>query len=282
MVALRHGTRRERRELGWRGVAVAATAAAMVAVLPSTAYAAVLPLPDATVVTSTVANTYTYSTSTFYWSVVAIQPSAGTDWDLQLRNAGGVIVSGSTWGSGRTDFVAVNSNSGFQPFGGFRATSIKFSSNANQYWAEQVQGRTVTTLPTPANDGVSGPSDPDLAFAVLPNQFVITVVDVWLNAGQKFWADEATAGDRLYLLESDPANATTFLRNRSQAAVANHVVVDGCTLYTASFTGWHGLVMVHDSAPGAPGTGFAYALHRFNPAKPTTCPVKNFPAPTPP
>lgn len=250
----------------------------LVLALPGVASASVA-LPDGVVVYGTTGNDYTYTTSTPYWSVVAVQPRSG-DVDMVLYS-GSTALNSSVQGTGRTDFVAVNSNPGARPLGAYHATVNPFSGSAS-HAVQLLQGRNVIILPVPANDGVSGAGDPDITFAVLSDDDVASVADIYLTAGQKFWAHTTSAGDSLYLLETNPASATTFTRSRTQAAGAGHAVVDGCTLYTAAYTGWHGLAVVDDRWPtGSGGAGIAYALHKWNPAKPTTCPVKNFPGPTP-
>jgi hypothetical protein len=265
----------------WRRVGALAVGVIAAVLLPTAAQADT-PLPTHTVVSASGTNSYTFSTSTLYWSIVAIQPASG-DVDLRLANATTAEQLGtSVLGTGTTDFVAVNSNAGARPFGGYRATTSPFSGSP-AFWIEQIQGNSIITLPTPANDGVSGPSDPDITFAALFEADVVSISDIYLTAGQKFWASSATAGNYLFLLESNPADSTTFVRSRSAAnANTTHSTVDGCTLYTAKYTGWHALALIGDVPPIIPGSGgVAHALHQWNPAKPNTCPVKNFPDATP-
>lgn len=75
---------------------------------------------------------YMFPTTTHYWSVIGVATSA--DYDLSLYDVGGALLGTSTYGTGVTDFIAINSN--LRPLG----------------WV-------------PDNDGVTGPGDPDLAFA---------------------------------------------------------------------------------------------------------------------
>ena len=261
-----------------RSVAVSGTAVLLALAIPGTAHADTAIANDV-VTSATAANGYTFATNTPFWSIFAVQPNGG-DVDLTL-SSGGTSLSSSLFGTGRTDFVAINSNSGFRPFGSYRAATSLFSGPA-AHSVQFIQGSVVRSLPVPAGDGVSGPSDPDIAFAVLPNDRDVTIVDVFLTAGQKFWSTSTTAGNAMFLLESNPGSPATFIRNRSQASASSHSAVDGCTLWTANFTGWHAIAMIGDRPPSAPGVGgIAFALHRWNAAKPSTCPVKNFPGPTP-
>lgn len=260
-----------------RGLVALGGALLLVLALPGVASASVA-LPDGAVVYGSTGNDYTFSTTTTYWSVVGVQPRTG-DVDLVLYS-GATALNSSLWGTLKTDFVAINSNSGFRPLGAYHATVNPYSGSA-AHAVQQQQGHDVITLPNPAYDGVTGAEDTDITFAVLSDDDVISVADIYLQAGQKFWSTTTDAGNSLYLLESNPSSSATFTRSRTQAGGATHAVVDGCTLYTATYTGWHGLAVVDDRWPSAPGAGIAYALHKWNPAKPTTCPVKNFPGPTP-
>ena len=264
----------------WRHGGAVAVGVIVALCLPAAAHADTA-LPANTVVNGSGTNNYTFSTSTPFWSIAAIQPVSG-DVDLRLYNTSSQQIGASLLGTGKTDFVAINSNSGFRPYGGYRATTNPYSGSPG-YWIEQIQGHSVITLPTPANDGVSGASDPDITFAALFEADAVSIQDIYLTAGQKFWANSATAGDYLFLLESNPADSTTFLRDRSTAsATTTHSTVDGCTLYTAKYTGWHALALIGNVPLIIPGSGgVAHALHRWNPAKPTTCPIKNFPDATP-
>jgi hypothetical protein len=88
----------------------------------------------------------------------------------------------------------------------------------------------------------------------------------------------------VFFLESNPASPATYVRSRGSAvSSASGRVVDGCTIYTARFTGWHAIAVVTNSLPAAtnPPGGSAYPLHRYSPSRPTSCPIKNFPGPTP-
>lgn len=88
----------------------------------------------------------------------------------------------------------------------------------------------------------------------------------------------------MYLLEANPSNSATFIQGRSQATVSQHTqVIDGCTLYTANYTGWHALVTVSDTYPQttSPGSGIAFGIHAYNAAQPNSCPMADWPGSTP-
>lgn len=259
-----------------------AAAAAMLAgpfLAPQAAFAST-PLADgAVVVSNAVSADYTFTTTSYYWSIVAVATSS--DYDIRLYDVGGALLGTSDYGTGVTDFIAINSN--LRPLGWYDATVTRFSGTGS-YYVQQNQGHTVTTLPVPDNDGVTGPSDPDLAFASVLSQNVVSVSDIYLTAGQKFWVNAVDPGQQFYLLESNPADPSTFIRTRAQAtAIAGTSTAEGCTLYTANYTGWHGLVEVNSDLPHttSPQQGVANALDGYDPARPSTCPQRNFPAPTP-
>jgi hypothetical protein len=108
---------------------------------------------------------------------------------------------------------------------------------------------------------------------------------VWLNAGDSFWVNTANyAQDGFFLLESNPADPTSFIESRTIAtSYPGTRTAEGCTLFTAHYTGWHGLVAVNPGPPAVtnPVSGTAFALDRYDPSRPNTCPQRNFPAPTP-
>ncbi|GAA2511473.1 hypothetical protein [Winogradskya humida] len=228
------------------------------------------------------AQDYTYRTYNRHWSVVAVQPAATADWDLALRDNAGSIVATSVYGAGRTDFVAVDSNVGRRPFDVYTAVVTAYTPGL--HWVQQFAGTDTVTLPAVTHHGVTGAGDPDLAFVSLADHDVVAIADLYLSAGESFWANTTTAAASLFLLDSDPANPGTFAQGRATATARQHTqVLDGCTLYTAQRTGWHALVMIGDRAPEThnPTQGTAYALHRVDPGTPASCPQRNFPAPTP-
>jgi len=259
------------------GFTIAAVAATLL--VAQSAYAS-SPLADGAIVdTNAVTASYTFNTISDYWSIVGVATSA--DYDLSLYDVGGSLLGTSDYGTGVTDFIAINSN--LRPLGWYSATVTHYSGTGS-YYVQQNQGHTVATLPVPDNDGVTGPGDPDLAFASVDSQNVISVSDIYLTAGQQFWVNTADTGQYFFMLESNPADPSTFIRTRAQAtAIAGTSTAEGCTLYTANYTGWHGLVEVSTDLPHAtsPQQGTANALDGYDPARPSTCPQRNFPGATP-
>ncbi|MBQ1075853.1 hypothetical protein KBX06_22220 [Micromonospora sp. C31] len=257
----------------------AAAATAVITLMPQAAVAAVV-LDDGVVLRSTTGADHLVTTDRPAWAAAAVH--SNSNYNISLFDQwGGWLTSSYGYGFNRSEFVAVNSH--VSPLTSYEArTSTSYGpAVAHTQWR---QSHTTTTLPYPANDGVTGPSDPDLAFAALGSTQVVSVSDIHLKAGEAFWVD--TAPDTLFfLLESNPYDSTTRLRNRHQHATAGVVrTAQGCTLYRANHSGVHGLLMVADAAPvtTTPPGGTAVALHRYDPARPYTCPQRNFPGPTPP
>lgn len=256
-------------------------ATVLVAVFISQPAYAGTPLGDAQVIdTNAVTANYTFNTISDYWSIVALSTSA--DYDIRLYDVGGALLGTSDYGTGVTDFIAINSN--LRPLGSYTAT-VNHYAGTGSYYVEQRQGHTVTVLPVPDNDGVTGAGDPDLAFASVMSQDVISVSDIYLTAGQQYWVNTPNTGQDFFFLESNPSDPSTFIRTRSQAtAITGTRTAEGCTLYTANYSGWHGLVEVNTDPPHVtnPQQGEANALDGYDPSRPNTCPQRNFPAPTPP
>ncbi|MFY1627783.1 hypothetical protein ACN268_32005 [Micromonospora sp. WMMD735] len=268
----------------WFGVRLAGTVALALTVPLAHPGAAVAgtALGDGDVQIARTAQDYTYRTYQRHWSVVAVQPAATADWDLTLRDAAGSTLATSLYGLGRTDFVVVDSTAGHRPFGAYTAAVTAYT--PGPYWVQQRTDTATITLPPVTHSGTTGAADPDLTFSSLVDHDVVTVADLWLTAGESFWAHTTTAASSLLLAGSDPADPTSFVQSRATVAARQHTeVIDGCTRYTAQRTGWHALIQIGDRAPSThvPTQGAGYALHRIDPARPLSCPQREFPGPTP-
>jgi hypothetical protein len=253
----------------------------LVAVTATNAYAGGN-LPSGALVAGTTAQQYSYTTTYDYWSVTAVQPTATSDYDLTLYSAGGSALASSTYGEGMTDFVAVDSNTGTRPFQTYYPDVTLYSPGS--YWVQAQYGARTVSLPTPTHHGTTGFSDPDIAFVILNSDDVVSIADIYLTAGQSFWAVSPTAASQLYLLEADTSYPSTFVQSRYEATLRLHTqVIDNCTLYAATTTGWHALVLIKDTPPTVtnPVQGIAFGLHKYDPTQPNYCPMANFPAATP-
>lgn len=262
----------------------AGTALALIAFVAAPAFAGGT-LANDTVYTYSTAQGFDYATTVPYWSVVAELPQEPADYGLNLLNVGGGLLDSSDYGAGHTSFVAVDSNSGTEPFQTYYP-SVVHHSGSGSYAIEVQDGANEVFIPTPTHQGTTGFSDPDLAFMNIDSNQVVSISDIYLTAGESFWASgDGTAGSLLYLLEANPTNTSSFIQSRGAAAEdQNTKVIDDCTLYTAEVTGWHALVMVSDTWPVAtnPQQGLGIALHAFDTTDPSGyCPLADFPGPTP-
>lgn len=261
---------------------LAVLAALLLVVVPVTAAHAGGVLPNGGLVAASTAQSFSYTTNVDYWSVVAVQPTATSDYDLFLYDAGGSQLSSSGYPTGQTDFVAVDSNTGTRPYGTYYPHVSQYMPGS--YWIQAQYGASIITLPQVTHHGTSGAGDPDIAFISLSSNNIVSIADVYLTAGQSFWAVSPTASTELYLLEANPSQSSTFVQGRPTAASQQHTqAIDNCTLYTAQLSGWHSLVLIANTPPTTtnPQQGIAVGLHRYDPTQPNYCPLANFPAPTP-
>jgi hypothetical protein len=239
-------------------------------------------LPSGAVVMSTVPQDYTHTTNTDYWSVVANYSSASSDFALELFDYPGTYLATGNSGGGATSFVAVDSNTGTEPYGEY--VDQVAQENPGTYWLQAQYGANSMSIPTPTHQGTTGAGDPDIAFISLDSQNVTTISDIYLTAGESFWVSTPVAATELYLLEATPGKSSTYVQTRGQVAASQSTkVIDNCTLYTAKQTGWHSLVLVSDTQPvtTSPQQGTAFGLHQYNSATPNYCPMADFPGPTP-
>lgn len=267
-----------RRRLRYTGAA----ALALVVVTAQTASAGAN-LPSGSPVTGTVTTQYQYTASYGYWSVTAVVPTSTSDYDLYMYDKNNSLLASSTYGDGVTDFVAVDSNAGTRTLPQVYNPQVKQYA-PGQYWVEAQYGATEVSIPAPTHQGTTGFSDTDIRFISLNSNHVVSIADIYLAAGQSFWATTPVAANQLFLLEADTSVPSTFVQSRVEASIRDHTqVVDNCTRYTATTTGWHALVLVSDTQPVAtsPQQGIAFGLHAYDASQPNYCPMSGFPGPTP-
>lgn len=227
---------------------------------------------------------FNYTTTVPYWSVIAALPASPYSY-LNLFSSDGTLLDMSKQPAGQTDFVAVDSNAGALPYQTYYPTAIPYP-GAGGYAVEVQDGASIFTIPTPTHQGTTGFADPDLRMMNVNSNQVVSISDIYLTAGESFWASgDGGAGSMLYLLEANPSNSSSFIQSRAATTEdQNTKVIDNCTEYTAEVTGWHALVMVTDTWPVAtnPQAGLAIALHAVDPTDPAGyCPMADFPGPTP-
>ncbi|TYB98923.1 hypothetical protein FXF53_16515 [Micromonospora sp. WP24] len=190
--------------------------------------------------TPTPPHNFGYSTSSVYWSVVALKPNSG-DLDLQLYDdrAQGVYLSGSAAGGTTVDFVAVDSNR--RALGDYYPRVTNWSGGGG-YRVELAQGASVL------NGGSST--------ITMGTNNVVAVRDTYLTAGVPVTISAAATNvgqdAELFLMSSD-ANAATWIRPRSGAAAAATGGGAGATetiTFTPALSGWYGVVVVNKAGSG--------------------------------
>jgi hypothetical protein len=189
-----------------------------------------------------VPHNYGFSTTSPYWSVTAIRPPAGSDYDLDVYDdrAQTAYLGASVFGGSTVDFVAVDTNR--RPTGDYYPRVRRYSGSGGAYQIENARGSDILGYGT--SPIAMGASD------------VVAVRDVWLTAGvqETFKVAAANAGQdaELFVLRSDAA-ASTWVRSRATAAAAAAGNGPGAIEqvgYTAPTSGWYGIVLVNKSGSG--------------------------------
>ena len=264
-----------------RNLAVCAATVIVVVTATSTPAYATTALAPNTFLLATAPETYTFSTTLAYWSAIAVRPGPGLDQDLQLRDSVGNILANSTWGTGATDVIVINSTAGARPLGGYRATATKYSGSGTY----SVMFREIRAVfPVPTNP--IGNTD-----TALPIRFDAPVAAymIYLAAGQGFRIHTGSA-TAVYLAGSTAGVPSTYVRTRSQLQNA-YVVADNvpsadgygyCRVFVAPTAGWYSAILVW-TTPWAPppfNGGHAVFPQRYNPALGDTltqCPAPQIP-----
>jgi hypothetical protein len=193
--------------------------------------------------TPTPAQDFSYLTTTSYWSVVAIRPPAGSDYDLRLfdDSAQTVQLAQSSLGGSAVDFIAVDTN--LLPPGDYYPRAYFFAGPGGPYQIELAQGAAVLT---------AGSSPVTMATGN-----VVAVRDVNLTAGTPITLSVAPTmlnqDPELFLLGDDPANSATWVRPRSSAVATSSAAGPGTVeqiTYTPTRSGWYGVVVVNKAGTG--------------------------------
>ncbi|MGH9244371.1 MAG: CARDB domain-containing protein [Acidimicrobiales bacterium] len=192
-------------------------------------------------------HSFSYNTGSVYWSVVAVRPPAGADYDLALYDdfAQTAFLESSAYGGATVDFVAVDSN--HRALGDYYPRAYVYSGSGN-YQVELAQGSNQLNLGsetvTMGADDVVLVRDASLAGGVPTYVRVVPA-----NSGQD---------PELFVMDSDPATSATWTRNRSEAlasATGNGPGHDEALSFTPSASDWHGLVLINKAGSGG------YTLH---------------------
>ncbi len=265
-----------------RAVTVAGALAGVVALLvalPGTAVAATQ-LPADTSVLTSMPDDYAFHTALPYWSVVAVQPSAAADFDLVLYDGSGNPLAGSYWGTGATDFVAINSTGGARALGDYRA-GVTHYSGTGQYNVMFWEKRVVFPVPTDPAGGAA-------TALALHYGWPVSAYMIYLGQGQGFRVN-LSSGTQVFLAGSTPGVPGTYVRTRSQLANA-YVIADDipsptgahCRVFRATTAGWYSLIVVFTDPYQTPpyNGGLAVFPQRYDPGLGDTlndCPAPQVP-----
>jgi hypothetical protein len=179
---------------------------------------------------------------TNYWSVVAVRPDAGSDWDLAAYSTAVLFptcVSGELASSVRAtssvDLIIGDFN--HNPTGTFYVRPYHFGGGGGAT-VEWDDGPDVISVNAPRTERATGPAD------------VVEVWDVFLIAGQNYSFDIQTQGTnhmQMHLFKN-PANAP-YWNNRSGAMLSLDFPTSSTTVgnLTVDQTDYYGLVMINEN-----------------------------------
>jgi hypothetical protein len=187
---------------------------------------------------------FSFNTTSIYWSVVALRPPAGNDYDLQLYDdrPQGAFLNSSAFGGSTVDFIAVDSN--LRALGDYYPRAQFFAGGGGSYQLELAQGTNTIGVGTPVTVGMG-------------TNNVAHVRDTFLTAGVAYTfrvtTSNAAQNPELFLMGDDPANAASFVAPRSFAVASSTAGGAGVAeqfTYTPTRTGWFGLVLINASGNG--------------------------------
>jgi hypothetical protein len=204
------------------------------------------PTPPAT------SHNFSYNTVNNSWSVVALRPSAGSDYDLRLfDDKAQTIQKGSSVQRGAVDFVAVNSNTGRTPLGDFYPRVNAPSGPGGDYALELAQGSTLLHASSSQSIAMSGSK-------------VVAVRDTNLTAGVpvtiKVTPGSSSQDAELFIVGSVEGTTSTYTRSRASASASATTGGPGAVetiTFTPTTSGWHGVVLINKAGSGT------YALQRL-------------------
>jgi hypothetical protein len=187
---------------------------------------------------------FSYTTTSRYWSVTAIRPPAGSDYDLRLWDdpAQTALLATSNLGSSAVDFIAVDSNYGKRPLGDYYPRVQYYSGALNSYQIELAQGTDVL--------------NPGASTITMGSGHVVAVRDTYLTAGTPVTlaVNPTNAGQTAELfLMGDDASPTSWTRPRSSAIASASSTYPGLPAafnYTPTKSGWYGVVLINKTGSG--------------------------------
>jgi hypothetical protein len=178
-----------------------------------------------------------------FWSVVAMRPPVAADYDLYLYDdlAQTNSVGVSALGTGTVDFLAIDSNAGRRPLGGYYPRVSAFT-GTGEYQIELAQGANLLQASEQIPMGAGE---------------VATVRDVCLTAGDQvtltLTPSDASQYGELFVMADDPGNSSTWVQSRGGAAAASpsHNPGEATSLaFTAPGTACYGVVLINGSGSG--------------------------------
>ncbi|SDO58081.1 hypothetical protein [Lentzea jiangxiensis] len=204
------------------------------------------PTPPAT------SHNFSYNTVNNSWSVVALRPPAGADYNLRVYDdKAQTIQKGSSVVAGVTDFVAVNSNTGKTPLGDFYPKVSVASGTGGNYALELAQGSTL--LHVASSQSVA-----------MTSSKVVAVRDTMLTAGVpvtiKVTPGSASQDAELFIVGSVDGSSSTYVRSRATASAGATAGGPGAVetiTFTPAVSGWHGVVLINKAGSGT------YTLQRL-------------------
>ncbi len=188
-------------------------------------------------------HSYSFSTSTGYWSVVAARPPSGADYDLALFDdrAEGTLLASSAYGGDVVDLVAIDSNGGRRTVGDDYYPRVSAYNGDGNYVIQLAQG----------TDQLGTGVTQSLTFTA---EDVVKVRDVNLTAGvpASFQVTPAAGQDLELLLFGSTSSGDAVVRRADARSIVNAAGAGGTeTLtYTPSAGGWYGLAVVSRGGAG--------------------------------
>ncbi|HUQ56494.1 hypothetical protein [Lentzea sp.] len=200
----------------------------------------------------TSSHNFSYNTTNNAWSVVALRPASGSDYDLRVYDDKAQSVQkGSSVIRGAVDFVAVNSNTGKTPLGDFYPRVTAPSGPGGTYALEFAQS---STLLQPAGS---------LSVAMTSSR-VVAVRDTMLTAGVpvtiRVTPGSSSQDAELFVVGSVDGSSSTYVRSRVTATASATAGGPGAVetiTFTPATSGWHGVVLVNKAGSGT------YTLQRL-------------------
>ena len=184
---------------------------------------------------------YRYSTTTNYWSVIALDPSKNLNMDLRLYSdkAETDLLAESTWHGDSTEFITVNSNVDGRPFGSYYGYASKLD-NTGPYEIQVAQGANVL-------------DDGNQDVVMTAKSSTVAIRDTWLEAGEQYRFTLSPSNRQMigsiWLMSSNAHHDVVPKSDYDNAEIgeAGDVVI---MEHVAPKDGWYGLVILSEGGNG--------------------------------